>query len=349
MLYQYLILQALSSPANAETDCGGYEQQCCRAVAYGGRTNFSCDPGLSTIIWTDWKTEFCACQYVNDGNSNRLGHPHAIGTVELKRGEQCIAGGAQQQGMKRQCEYPLLCKTATPNSYYGTCEFRPDPWAKPTLTSQEGGLCGSGDSPSMTAYKCANGLKCVSSDMPGSYGRCERSIVTSQEGGPCGSGDSPSMTDYKCADGLTCITVYIPGHYGYCKKEITWSHAGGLCGEQGWENGVYLTKEYRCKGDLVCHVAVEGHYGHCRRPHHHFPVPSPVPSPVSPPSGFVGTVCGSGSAGNMPCQDGLICFGANPSASLYGTCQEPGFGGRRLQLGESEFEPDQLEAPLAEE
>jgi len=296
MLYQIIALQALSSPANAETECGGRDQQCCSHHVVGQAAPvYTCNSSLKPIVKTDWKKDFCVC--IADGaDSNKLGHPSG--------------------------------------------------WDKPFVYSYEGGKCGEGDSPLMTAYKCAAGLKCVSSGLVGGYGRCQ-TTATSTEGGPCGKG-AFGRTDYKCADGLTCIPVYISGHYGYCKREITWSSVGGYCGTHGWESGVYSTKNYRCKGDLVCHVSVQGHYGHCRRPsHHHNPVPSPVPSPVSPPSASTGTVCGSGSAGRIRCPDGLICYGANPSASLYGTCQKPGFGGRRLSLGE--VEPEQLEAPVAEE
>jgi len=343
MLYQIIALQALSSSANAETECGGHDQQCCSHRVVGQAAPvYTCDSSLKPFVKTDWKKDFCVC--IADGaDSNKLGHPSGWIPGGLHHGDRCLLNEHPSD-----CTYPLVCKGPIQNlagNYEGTCQYN-DPWDKPFVYSYEGGKCGEGDSPLMTAYKCAAGLKCVSSGLVGGYGRCQ-TTATSTEGGPCGKG-AFGRTDYKCADGLTCIPVYISGHYGYCKREITWSSVGGYCGTHGWESGVYSTKNYRCKGDLVCHVSVQGHYGHCRRPsHHHNPVPSPVPSPVSPPSASTGTVCGSGSAGRIRCPDGLICYGANPSASLYGTCQKPGFGGRRLSLGE--VEPEQLEAPVAEE
>lgn len=230
---------------------------------------------------------------------------------------------------------------------YGVCERAASP-----VISYEGGPCCNSGAQCRTDYRCADGLQCAYLGVRGPYGQCERpSPSVSSEGGPCGKGDSPEMTDYECAMGLTCIPVYIPGHYGYCKKVIHWSSDGQPCGQSGLLNGEASHQEYRCKDDLVCHVSVQGHYGRCQRPRHHHMGPSPSPRPVNPPSDLTGTVCGNfgGSAGNIRCPSGLNCYGANPATGAYGTCQYPGFGGRRLEPSESEFEPEQLEAPLDEE
>jgi hypothetical protein len=266
-----------------------------------------------------------------------LAYPHAIGTIEIGQGGQC--GGTQWTGMQRKCQYPLTCQFThgiIPGGS-GTCEYP----GKQTLYSGLNGKCGSGDSPQMTKYICDQGLQCVPSGIPGSYGTCQKQTLYSGLNGKCGWGDSPSMTKYICNSGLQCQPSRVPGSYGRCvdsynPKTPIVSGLNGKCGSGDSPS----MDDYVCESWLTCQMpwGVQGGYGTC------VDNSGPSPSP-SPSAGGEGAPCGSiaNTPGYFYCQEGLTCVGG--TSKYYGSCQSsyvgPVYGGRRRLAGANE-----LTAPL---
>lgn len=200
--------------------------------------------------------------------------PHPIGTIYIQLGGQC--GGAPDPfAMKRECQPSLTChygNFVNPGGF-GTCQY-PQPPHKVTYTSQRGGHCGGGDSPSMAAYVCAYGLRCQSpphnpafGPMAGAYGTCVLSNwipqqrVTVYFGDYCGQ-HSGGHTVYVCdaQSGLTCQHSVCQRSWNPPPVNHQTSPQGGICGSATG------TGTYTCQSGLYClgYIPGSGTYGSCQ-------------------------------------------------------------------------------------